>query len=74
MDGLLYRCLYEFARDMVFYCLYCIEWCYRDGMFVIPISIATVIFMIIFLFLLLTYIVDYGSIIILIDEKENVNA
>ena len=74
MDGLLYHCLYEYARDMVFYCPSGIEWCYRDDMFVVPISIIIVIFMIISLFLLLTYIVVYGSIIILIDEKENVNA
>ena len=74
MDGLLYYCLYERTHDMVFYCPSGVYRCYRDDMFVVPISIIIVIFMIISLFLLLTYIVDYGSIIILIDEKENVNA
>jgi len=42
---------------MVFYCLYRIEWSYRYGMFVDIVSIATIIFMNISLFLLLTYIV-----------------
>ena len=71
MDGLLYYCLYERAHDMVFYCLYGVYRCVGYGMFVVPVSIATVIFMIISLFLLLTYIAVYGSIIILIDDKEN---
>ena len=74
MDGLLYYCLYEFALDMVFYCLYGVYRCVGYDMFVVTVSIATVIFMIIFLFLLLTYYLLWCRMYILIDEKENVNA
>ena len=74
MDGLLYYCLYEFALDMVFYCLYGVYRCVGYRRWIVPVYTTTVIFMIISLFLLLTYYLLWCRMYILIDEKENVNA